>query len=117
MFQDPQGGAEGFFQTLPGALGGAERLVEILQAFRGGFLQSLVVGLMDVSGLMGGAKGFFSNPSGPLGGFQKLKSFRPFGVCFFSKCVRGADGCFRAHRVGLKDFFKFFRPHWVGLKN
>ena len=48
MFQDPQGGAEGFFQTLSGAFGGAETLMEILQAFRGGFLQSLVVGLMDV---------------------------------------------------------------------
>ena len=71
MFQDPQGGAEGFFQTLSGAFGGAETLMEILQAFRGGFLQSLVVGLMDVSELTGGAEGFegfFQILQAPLGG-------------------------------------------------
>ena len=53
MFQGPPGGAEAFFQILQAPFGGAERLMEILQAFWGGFLQSLFVGLMDVSGPTG----------------------------------------------------------------
>ena len=36
-----------------GPSGGAERLMEILQALWGGFLQSLFVGLTDVSGAEG----------------------------------------------------------------
>ena len=33
-----------------------------------------------------------------------------------SESFRGADGCFRAHRVGLKDVLKSFRPIGWGSK-
>ena len=53
MFQDPQGGAESF--------------IKILQAFRGGSLQSLVVGLMHVR----------------VGLKDWLKAFKSLGMSFF----------------------------------
>ena len=51
-----------------------------------------------------GLKDFF-NPSGPSGGAERLIG-NPSGLMGWvsSESFRGADGCFRAHRVGLKDF-------------
>ena len=76
--------------------------MEILQAFWAGFLRSLFVGLMAVAGPTGCQAHWVElktdgNPSGLLGWVS-------------SESFRGADGRFRAHRVGLKDFLISFRP-------
>ena len=59
-------------------------------------------------GPAGGAEGFFQILQAPLGGAQKLMEIlQAFWGGFLQSLFVGlmdvADGCFRAHRVGLKD--------------
>ena len=55
---------------------------------------------------------------GPQAGAEKLIEILPvfFGVGLLSGFFRWLDGCFRAHRVGLKYFFQILQAPLGGVE-